>query len=99
MPHAKKVVLIAESGSLLKRDELLQELFDDRIELFCAVGMDAQEWEDLMDWVCVMAEVDHGIDHLVLTTSHATDSLDEVMELARQISVPSGATEIEVIRV
>ena len=99
MPHSKKVILIAESGDVSGRDRLLHELFDDRIELFCAVGKDAQEWEDAMDWICVMADVDGGIDHLVLTTSHENDPLDDVIQLARQISVPSGETEIEFIRV
>ncbi|MBL8519868.1 MAG: hypothetical protein JNK75_04285 [Betaproteobacteria bacterium] len=99
MPHAKKVILVLESGSVLNRDHLLNELFEDRIELFCAVGKDAAEWEDLMDWVCVEAEVEKGIDHLVLTTSHETGSLDDVVELAHQISVPSGEQEVEIIRV
>ncbi len=99
MPHAKKVVLIAESGNVTERDKLLRELFDDRIELFCAMGKAAAEWEDSMDWICVMADVDSGIEHLVLTTSHESAPLDEVMDLARQISVPSGESEIEIIRV
>ena len=74
-------------------------LFDDRIELFCAVGKDATEWEDSMDWICVMASVDSGIEHSVLTSSHESEPLEDVMDLARLISVPSGDTEIEIIRV
>ena len=97
--HAKKIVLLAESGDILDRDRLLRELFDDRIELFCATGRDAQEWEDCMDWIVVMAAVDDGIEHSVLTTSHHEATIDEVVALAKQISVPSGANEVEIIRV
>jgi hypothetical protein len=99
MPHAKKVVLVAESGSVLARDDLLTELFEDRIELFCALGKDAEGWEDAMDWICVAAKVEHGIEHFVLTSKHESESLEEVIEFAKQVSIPSGDTQIEVIRV
>ncbi len=99
MPHAKKIVLVAETGDVTDRDRLLRELFDARIELFCAFGIDAQEWEDCMDWIVVMACVDEGSEHSILTTSHRDGTLDAVVELASQITVPSGEQEIEVIKV
>jgi hypothetical protein len=101
MPHSKKIVLVCKSGpvDIRVREKLIQELLDDRIELFCTVGPGCETWEDEMDWICVMAQVETGVDHLVLTTSHQEESIESVMQLARQISVPSGAIEIEVITV
>lgn len=65
--HAKKVVLIAESGSVLERDRILRELFDARIELFGTWGVDAEEWSDHLQWITVMAKIEEGVDHFILT--------------------------------
>ena len=99
MPHAKKVILIAESGDVSRRDALLRELFNDRIELFCAMGQGAHVWEDVLSWIVVMAKIDEGIDHDMLRSWHTEETLDEVVEFARQITIPSHKDEIEIIRV
>ena len=67
----KKVVLISGSGGWVDRTKFVRELFDRRIELLCVQGEDAEEWESCMEWLCVMASVEEGIDHLVLTTAWA----------------------------
>jgi hypothetical protein len=98
--HAKKVILISESGSVLERDLILRELFDDRVELFGAWGIDAEEWADCLEWISVMAGVEEKIDHFIPTYwQQEGQSFEEFMSLAEQIEVPSGSTEIEIIRV
>ena len=99
MTHARKIILVSESGDIRNRDQLLRELFDDRIELFCAVGKDAHDWEDAMSWIVVMAKVDEGIDHDMLRSMHVDESAEDVVEFAKQIEVPSKLDEIEIIRV
>jgi hypothetical protein len=55
--HSGKVVLVSSSGYLPNRDApLLEELIECRIELFCAVGVDAEKWEDALDWLSVRAD-------------------------------------------
>ena len=99
MTHAKKVILISASGDIQNRNQLLRELFDDCIELFCAVGNDAHDWEDAMSWIVTMAKVEEGIDHDMPRSMHVDESVDDVVEFARQIEVPSKLDEIEIIRV
>lgn len=97
--HAKKVIVIAESGSVLERDRILHELFDARIELFGAWGIDAEDWADHLQWITVEAQVNEGIDHFIATFWQGKEqSFEEFMSLAKQIEVPSGTTEIEIIR-
>lgn len=100
MSSAKKVILISESGQPIDRMKFVRELFDRRIELFCAQGEDSAEWESCMEWLCVMAGVEEGIDHLVLTTASGPEvPIEDVISLAEQINIPSGSEEIEIIRV
>lgn len=100
MSSARKVILISESGQSIDRMEVVRELFDRRIELLCARGDDSEEWESCMEWLCVMAGVEEGIDHLVLTTASGSDvPIEVVISLAEQINIPSGSEEIEIIRV
>lgn len=99
MTHAKKVVLVADSNDALLRDNLLQELFNARIELFCAVGKFANEWEDALSWLAVEATVNFSDDHFIARSMHRDETVEEVIEFAKQISIPSGEQEIEIIRV
>lgn len=44
-------------------------------------GIDCVSWDDSIDWVCIMDEIDEGISHpLIMTTWHDKDSIDEVVE-------------------
>ena len=97
MSRAKKIILYDESGYVGNRDTVLRPLFDDRIELFCTVGKDAEVWADCMSWICTMADVDEDIDHFVAISWHPTETLNEVIEFARMISI-NGEDSIEVIR-
>jgi hypothetical protein len=100
MSTAKKVILISESGSVLERERILRKLFDSRIELFGAWGIDAEEWADCLEWISVMAGVDEKIDHFIATYwQQEGQTFEEFISLAEQINIPSGSEEIEIIRV
>ncbi len=99
MSHAKKIILVSDSVDTRNGDLLLRELFDDRIELFCAVGKGAHAWEDAMSWIVTMAEVDEGIDHDILSSMHIDESVEDVVEFPKGIEVPSKECKIEIIRV
>lgn len=81
MTYSGKIVLLSKSGYLPNRDDgFLHELLDNRIELFCVVGVDADKWEDALDWICIG---DNGLgEHLIITTSHTDEFLEQVVEFA-----------------
>lgn len=81
MSYSGKIVLVSASGYSPERDDaLLRDLLAARIELFCAVGIDAEKWEDALDWTCIG---DDGLgEYVVVTTSHKDESLDEVVAFA-----------------
>ena len=90
-------MLISTSGYVPERDEaLLRELLRDKIELFCAVGADADKWEDAIDWLSLGDE--RTEEHFVATTQHSGESVADVIEFATQFATES-AHEVEVIRV
>lgn len=81
MPYSGKVVLVSTQAFVPERDaEFLRDLLHDRIELFSVLGVDAEEWEDALDWICIGED---GLgDYVIITTSHKDESLEQVMEFA-----------------
>lgn len=81
MAYSGKIVLVSTSGYVPERDnDFLLDLLGARIELFCAVGVDAEQWEDALDWVCVGEE---GLgEHVIITTSHGDEPLADVIKFA-----------------
>lgn len=95
--YSPKIVLVSTKGYVPNRDGfLLQALFDSKIELFCAVGKDAQAWEDALDWLCVAAAGD-GVHH-ISTTSHVEESVEEVIAFAEQFRT-AAPSDVEVLYV
>lgn len=95
--HSGKIVLVSSSGySQDLADPLLQKLIESQIELFCVVGVDAEKWEDALDWLCVGA--DGSGTQFITTTSHPGESEAEVIEFAKSFSTKQ-LHEVEVIRV
>ena len=80
----RKVVLVStQEYKPSLHDALLKELLARKIELFCAVGVDADKLEDALDWLCVG---DDGTGtHFILTSSHLEESEEEVVEFARSL--------------
>jgi hypothetical protein len=85
MTYSGKIVLVSTSGYMPERDDqFLRDLIAARIELFCATGVGAKEWEDALDWACIG---DDGLgEHVIVTTSHEDEPLAEVMEFAEHFS-------------
>lgn len=82
MAHSGKIVLLSKFGYRSERDDaFLRELLEDRIELFCVLGQDSYKWEDAVDWMCV-GEDGNG-QHLIITTCHQNESLEEVVAFAK----------------
>lgn len=95
--HAPRVVLVSTRGYDPERDDpLLQELIDSKIELFCAVGIDAGKWEDALDWFRLRQK--DCSRHFIVTTAHEDESVEEVIEFA-EIFKTSTNGEIEVLYV
>jgi hypothetical protein len=88
MAYSAKIVLVSTSAYFPERDtQFLQDLIAARIELFCATGIGAKEWEDALDWACI-GDDGRG-EHLIVTTSHEDESLAEVVEFAEQFLTSS----------
>lgn len=96
MTYSGKIVLDSTSGYRPDRDdEFLRDLLKDRIELFSVLGIDADEWEDALDWICVG---DDGLgDYVVITTSHKNEDLAQVIEFAESFET-SREHAVQVIR-
>jgi hypothetical protein len=84
----------------LKFDPLLESLIKRRVKLFCAAGVDAEQWEEAFDWLVVDLHIrdESTKNYSPLTSSHNDETEDEVVEFAKLISDEFGA-EIEIIRV
>jgi hypothetical protein len=95
--HSGKVVLVSSAGYSPSRDDpLLRELIESQVELFCAVGVDAEKWEEALDWLCIGA--DGSGTQFITTTSHPGESEAEVIRFARFFTTEQ-PHEVEVIRV
>jgi len=93
---ANKVVLISRSGYNKHFDSLLKDLIARRIKLFCAVGIDCEKWEEVMDELCVGP---NGLGtHMITTTSHPDESADDVLKFEHRWE-PSSENDVEVIEV
>ena len=93
--HSPKVVLVSTKGYLPSRDDaLLQELIKSKIELFCAVGIGAEQWEDALDWLCIGRYGDGK--HLITTTAHTDETVEEVIAFAELFKV-STPGQIEIL--
>lgn len=93
MTHAKKVVLVSSSGYSPERDEpLLREFITAGIKLFCVVGIDAEKWEEALDWLAI--EIPASKDEVIITTSHPDETFEEVLEFARQFDPATDTLEV-----
>ena len=95
--RAGKIVLVSSSVYTADSgDAVLRQFVDDKIELFCAVGVDAAKWEDALDWLCIGPE-GNSI-HFITTTSHPDESVEEVISFAESYHCET-THEVEVVYV
>ncbi len=99
MKKGSKVVLISNSGYQEEHNDLLQELIENEIELFCAVGIECQKWEDTMDLLCAELDAtDIKPNAFCNTTSHPNESVEEVIKFAESWNTHI-ATEVKIIEI
>lgn len=79
-----KFVLISESGYNKEHDKLLLNLLEQGYKLFCVVGKDCDVWEEIMD---ELAAVDELNPRYITTTSHPDESIEDVIEFAKRFSI------------
>lgn len=91
----RKLVLISETGYQAKHDSLLLSLLDQGYELFCAVGLDCELWEETIDEIAVG---DGNNPRHITTTSHPNETEEDVMEFAN-VFCASHSSGVDVIRI
>ncbi len=96
MTTAKKIVLVSKAGYDPSHDDLLRGLIARKIGLFCAVGVDCELWEDVMDELVVGPTGDY--EWHVTTTSHPDETTAEVVEFAEMFYLDE-PSDVEVIEV
>lgn len=80
---SKCVILISGTKYTNEHDAFLQNILNQKPDLFSVVGVDCENWEEAMDWILVMRDVNEGKqDVFCNTTSHPNESVDEVLEFA-----------------
>ena len=93
---ANKVILISSTQYSSEHDELLKSLIKRKIVLFCAVGVDCENWEEALDWLCI-GEDGKG-KYITNTTSHPAENLEEVKEFAKAWET-EGESVIQIIEI
>jgi hypothetical protein len=93
---AKKVVLIASQVYSPQHEPLLLSLIERPIELFCAAGIDCENWETAVD--LLLTDRDRDFTHHITTTSHPDEPLADVINLAK-VWVTEDESEIEILEV
>lgn len=94
----KKVVLFSNNGYSKEHDDLLNQLIDRKILLFCVLGKDCELWHDIMDEIFVGEGEER--DFFQITTSHENETLEEVIEFAEKYNFEGIDNEkVEIIKV
>ena len=81
----KKVILFSENGYSENHIDFLNSLIAEKIFLFCAVGKDCELWHDIMDELFVGNGEES--DFFMITTWHNNETLDEVVEFAKNYKI------------
>lgn len=96
---SRKVILNSISGYSAEHNSLLNQLIDDKVPLFCAVGKDCELWHDIMDELFVGPFGDDR-DFFMITTWHNDEALEEVIEFAKIFNLDDiDNDEIQIIEV
>jgi hypothetical protein len=81
----KVIVLKSSRPYSSEYDPLLIGFIEQGIDLFAVTGVDCEEWEEAMDWICVDLDISGKLpDAFCNTTSHPGQSLEEVIAFAKQ---------------
>jgi hypothetical protein len=98
---AKVIVLNSSKPYSSEHEPLLLSLVEQGIDLFAAVGVGCEDWEEAMDWLCVNLDVSGKLPGAFCnTTSHPNESLEEVVAFAKQwCSLKGWPEEVSVVKI
>ena len=95
---AKKVILYSKINYSEKYDELLNQLIDEKILLFCTIGKDCELWHDIMDESFVGYGEER--DFFMITTWHDDETLDDVIYFAKNFDIEGiNNEEVQIIEI
>jgi hypothetical protein len=96
---SKRVILVSKNGYDKSHDEILFRLIEQRVLLFCAIGVECELWHDIMDEL-IVGDGDIERDFEMITTWHTDEDLDDVITFAEIFdlgnNVSSAITFVEV---
>lgn len=96
--EAKRIILHSESGYSKKHDNVLKQLVDEKVLLFCTVGRDCELWHDVMDELYVGFGEER--DFHMITTWHTNETLDEVIQFAEYFDIEGyNSKKIQIIEI
>jgi hypothetical protein len=96
---SKKIVLNSKAGYSETHDQLLIDLIEAEVMLFCTVGKDCELWHDIMDELFV-GDGTISRDFEMMTTWHPDEKLEDVIEFAKRFDINCPDNEpVQVIEV
>lgn len=96
---ARKVVLNSNTGYSEQHDQLLYDLVEAKVLLFCAMGKDCELWHDMMDEIYVGNGEER--DFFMVTTWHEDEALEDVIEFAKDFDLDDheGDENVQIIEI
>lgn len=95
--EAKKVIVATDKEYTDEFEPLIEELYNRKIELFCAWGTHCCQWETAMDLYITDPDRKNEI-HYIATTSHEDEPFEDVLNMAELWEVENSSNEVETIR-
>ena len=92
-----KVIISTDLEYSKNHENILAELFNRKIELFCACGKHCESWEEAMD-LYITDPIRMDSNHHITTTSHPDESFDEVLNFAEVWPTNNGNSTVEVLK-
>jgi len=96
---ANKVILNSKTGYSAQHDQILYDLVEAKVLLFCAVGKDCETWHDIMDEIYVGDGSER--DFFMVTSWHRDETLEAVIEFATDFDLDdcAGNENVQVIEI
>lgn len=92
-----KVIISTDKEYSEEYEYILQDLFNRKIELFCAWGKYCGQWETAMD-IFVTDPDRYNENNHITTTSHCDEPLEDVINMAELWSTKNGDCRVEKIK-
>lgn len=88
-----RVVLVSTRRYSTEQNEVILSLLDRRYVLFCVVGVDCKKIEDIIDELAIGDSI---TPKFITTTSHPAESVDDVINFAKMLTLDS-KSDIDVL--